>query len=245
MKKSNWLALAIFAAAAIGLRVWQLQTGFEETGLARGGNLPGLLLPLVLVAAGVYFVVAARRLPARRNAAGGISDCYAAENAAALACTVAGVFLVCIGAALNALGFELLRVLLAVFAVAAAVSVLCVVFALRRGSVVQGVALLVPVCALIVYLILLYRADAADPVLARAYVEILAVAALTFSALERAAFAFLDGAPRICVPAGAVAALLALTAAAERQSLPSVLLFVGCALAEIGFLAMLDFKEEK
>ncbi len=244
MKKSNWLMLALFAAASAGLRVWQLQTGFEESGLALRGNLPGLLLPLVLAASVVYFVVAARGLPVRRDAARDFSDCFSADSTAALAGIVAGAFLVCIGAALGALGTGVLQVLLAVFAAASAFGVLCVVFALRRGGAVPGVALLVPVCALIVYLILLYRADAVDPVLARVYIEILAAAALTLSALERAAFAFRDGAPRICVPAGAVAALLALTAAAERQSLSSVLFFAGCALTEAGFLAAANFKKE-
>ena len=134
--------------------------------------------------------------------------------------------------------------LLTPLAVAAALCLLYAVFALYRGAAVQGVALLVPVCALAVYLILLYRADAFDPVLARTCVELLAVAALTFSALERAAFAFRNGSPRVFLPACAMSVVLALCAAAEGGGFARLALFLGGALVEAGFLLAAEFGDD-
>ena len=68
--------------------------------------------------------------------------------------------------------------------------------ALRRKAEFPGVALLVPVCAMVLALILFYREHAADPILRHYYVETLALAALTVLLLEFAAFAFRGGAPR-------------------------------------------------
>ena len=247
MKKSNWLLLVLFAAAAAGLRVRQELTGFDAAGLAIRGNLSGILLPVVLAFAAGWFAYSARALPARGADAAGLAEVFCFENTAPTACAVAGAFLVLAGAAASILygGRSTQTLLLAVFAMASAVSVLYAVFALRRGNEAQGVALLVPVCCLIVYLIFLYRAGASDPVLARIYVEILAVALLTLGALELAAFAFRVGAPRVYVPVNALAAILAVAAASERRSPASVLLFTGCALIELGFFAAAEFGQRK
>lgn len=247
MTKSNWLTFALFAAAASALRVWQNLTGFEDSGLAVRGNLPGLLLPAVLAAAAVYLAAAARKLPSQRGGNAGMEDCFAPEGTATLACAVAGAFLVLLGAAMAVMseGGSLSLLLLAIFAAAASVSVLYVVSALRRGGAVQGVALLVPPCALIAYLVFLYRADASDPVFARIYIELLAVMALMLSTIERAAFAFRNGSPRVYRLAAAMAALLLLVAAAEGRSLAALLFFSGCALTELGFLAAARFDENE
>jgi threonylcarbamoyladenosine tRNA methylthiotransferase MtaB len=81
-----------------------------------------------------------------------------------------------------------------------------------------------------------------DPVLARTYIEILAVAVLTLSAAQRASFVFGGSSPRLYVPVSAVAALLAIAAAAEGGSLSRLALFAGCAAVELGFLAAADFR---
>lgn len=243
MKKTNWLIFAAFAAAAALLRVWQDRTGFEDTGLAVRGNIPGLLLPLVLTLAAAYFIYTARKLPVKRDESCELADCFMLEGALPLACIVAGAFLVVVGS----LAFvreesALTHLLLALFASASAISMIGAAGALRGGKAVNGVVLLVPVCALVVYLIFLYRADASNPVLARIYVEILAAALLTFSAVERAAFAFRNGSPRVYRSVGAMAALLSLTAATEGGSLAALLFFAGCAIAELGFLAAFRFE---
>lgn len=245
MKNSNWLTLALLALAAAVLRAAQCRGGFDAEGLAVKGNLPGMLLLVLLVLAAAYFILAARKLPARRDAAGGLGDVFAFRSMPAAACAVCGAFLAAAGAALFAMGASgsLVRLLLAVFAIEAAAVVLYAVFALYRGKPVQNTALLSPACCLVVYLIFLYRADAADPVLARIYIELLAVVALTLSALERAAFAFQNGSPRVYPPVSAMAVVLSAAAAAELRSPASFLLFAGCAFIEFGFLFAVKFEK--
>lgn len=244
MKKTDWLMLVLFGAAAAGLRAAQMLTGFDEAGLPVSGNLPETLLPFVLLAAAAYFVFSAQKLPAQSNVTGTLADRFLFQDMTAVTAAVAGAFLLLAGAAAAVMGYGSLRMVLpTAFAVAAALSLLYTVFTLYRGNAVQGIVLLVPVCCLVVYLILLYRTDAANPVLARIYVEILAVSALSLGALELAAFGFLGGAPRVYLPANALALILSLAAAAERKNLAASLLFLGCALLELGFLAAADFRE--
>ena len=246
MNRSNWLMLALFAAVSVLLRVWQNLTGFEaDTGLAVRGNLPGLLLPFVLVLAAAYFIAVARKMPAKDAVQPELTDCFRFDGMTALLCAVAGAFLVIAGGlVLVREEASLLYLLLALFAAASAISVLGTVGVLRGGKPASGVLLLVPVCCLIVCVIVLYRADTSDPVLARVYVEILAVTALTFAAVQRAAFAARDGAPRVWLPACAMSAILALTAAAEGKNLATILLFAGSALIELGFLRAAQFHEK-
>lgn len=246
MKKTSWPIWIVFTAAAAGLRAWQTLAGFEESGLARRGFVPGLLLPAVLLAAAAYFVWDGRTLPPRRADALRLArDFRFADNMPAVFLAVAGPFLVMLGSVLfvRAAGGTAVSLLLAAFAVAAALSVLSVVFALYRGNEAQNLALLVPICALVVFLIFIYRTNASDPVLARTYVETLAVAALTLSAAQRAAFVFGGSAPRRFVPLGALSALLALTAAADGSGLSHIALLVGSAAIELGFLTAAAFEE--
>lgn len=244
MKKTSWIALIVFSAAAAPLRALQRRTGFDGAGLPVGGVLSRAIVPCILLLAAAYFVLAARKLPAKRGECGGLAENFHfSGNRTAAVCAVTGAFLVMAGAAASAAGYGSLRQrALAVIGAAGAACVLYAVFALYRNGDARETALLVPVCCLVVYLIFLYRADASDPVLAGVYVELLALSALTYSALERAAFAFQSGAPRLCLPVGALSVVLALTAAAERRSLAAVLLFAGCAFVELAFLAAAEFK---
>jgi len=239
MKKTNCLLWLAFTAASVALRVWQNVAGYEETGLARRGFLPGLLLPVTLLAAAVCFVLLARSLPGRRADGRRLAaDFRFTDNMPAVFCAVAGSFLVMIGGGLYAVSAvgSLMTMLLALLAVAAGGCTLYAVFALYRGGEAQGMALLVPVCASMAFLVLVYRANAVDPVLSRTYVEIVAVAALTFSASQRAAFVYGGSAPKRYVPLSAMSALLALTAATEGGGLHRAALLIGCAAVELGFL---------
>ena len=244
MKKTNWLTLAGFAVAAALLRVLQDLTGFEESGLAKRGNLPGVLLVLVLISAAAYFFAVSRRLPARREGAD-LAGNFAFEGMAAVFCVVAGAFLVMVSGVASVIGGSgaLKTLLLAIFAIAAGVGMLYAAFALYRGGETPGLALLIPVCALIAHFIVLYRVNSSDPVLARIYVETLAVAGLMLAAVELAAFAFRIGSPRMWLPVTATAVVLSLTVAADRQSLASLVLYVGSALIGLGFLASARFEE--
>lgn len=246
MKKTSWAALIAFSAASAALRALQRRAGFDEAGLPVGGALSHAAVPCILLLAAAYFVLAARALPAKRGVCGGLAETFHfSGNTAAASCAIIGAFLVMAGAGASAMGRGSLRqgaLVLAAAGIAGAVCTLYAVFALYRDAGVQGGVLLIPVCSLVVYLIFLYRADASDPVLAGVYVELLALAALTYSALERAAFAFENGAPRVSFPVCALSVVLALTAAAECRSLAAVLLLTGCAFTELGFLAAVESR---
>ncbi|MBE6908849.1 MAG: hypothetical protein E7474_04465 [Ruminococcaceae bacterium] len=244
MKKKDWMVFAALAVAAVAARAGQMLTGFDDTGLPVRGNVFGILLPVVLAAAAVYFCLAARGLSAERSDKRGLADRFRFSGMASVTAAVCGAFLVLAGAGMSVLNTaSTLTLLLAVFDAASALCLLYAVFGLYRGGEVQGMALLVPVCALVVNLILRYRADASDPVLGHVYVELLALAALTACALELAAFAFRNGSPRVFLPLAALSALLAAAAASEWQSMPYTLLFAGSALLALGFLAATRLEE--
>lgn len=246
MKKTSWAALILFSAASAALRALQCRTGFDGAGLPVGSAMLRAGVPCVLLLAAAYFVLAARVLPAKRGECGSIAENFHfSGNAAAAAYAIAGAFLVMAGVVALALGRGSLRQGALALAAAGAVGGACAlgtVFVLYRDVDVRGTVLLIPVCSLVVYLIFLYRADASDPVLAGIYVEILALAALTYSALERAAFAFRNGSPRLYFSVSALSVMLAVTAAAECRSVAAVLLFAGCAFVELGFLAAAEFN---
>ena len=125
MKKTDWLMLVLFGAAAAALRAWQSATGFEESGLAIPGNLPGRLLPLVLALAAAYFCAAARKLPAQRDVTGSLTDLFLFQDMTAVTAGVAGAFLLLASAGAAFLGRGLpKRAPLAALAVAAALSLL-------------------------------------------------------------------------------------------------------------------------
>ena len=243
MRKTNRLVLALLALLAVVLRILQNRTGYDELGLAKSGNLPGILLPVVLAAAALWFGFLSITMLAERDPAVSPAMYFLfSEEKAATALSVTGAFLIFLGGALSLPGDTSRgNLLAAAFVFVSAACVLCAVFALVRLREISGVVLLVPVCALVVHLIFLYRADASDPVLARIYIELLAVAALTLSALERAAIFFRSGLPRAWPSVCAMSVILGLTAAADFASPAHAALFAGFALVEAGFLCATGF----
>lgn len=243
MKKSQSILLVFFAAAAAVLRFVQMKNGFDENGLAVSGYPAALALPAVLVLAALCFVFFSRSYPAQRDVTGGLADCFLLQDSFRITLGTAGSFLILVSAALSFLrgNGSLLGNLFAAFAVASGLCLLYALFVLYRGGSVQAVALLVPVCYLVLRLIFLYRTDAVDPVLQRVYIELLAFSALTLSHLERAAFAFRGGAPRAYLPVSAMAVILSLAAMAELPGLPDLLLYLGLVLIELTFLSAADF----
>ena len=243
MKKLNWLPLIFFSAAAAGLRILELRTGFDEADLPVGGAA-SLTLPLVLIAAAAIFVLLARSYPAQRDLSGGMDEYFDFASALPVMLCVLGAFALFASAAASLLlpSRTLLTILLAVFRFAAGASVIYVLFALRRGESLSGVVLLTPVYALVLQLIFVYRATAVDPVLAHFYVEILALAALAAAFLEYSAFAFRNGAPRIFIPLAAMAVVLCVCTAAGTRELSSLLFYPGFALILLGYCAAADFS---
>ena len=199
VKILHWLLLVLFSAAAALARLRLLAVGFDADGLPVPMDLNTMVLPVVLVVAAVIAVIMARRYPAQRELCGSM-DLYFTFDRSTLAVLlmVLGSFAL-IGSAVCSLVFSLRTTLTMILSVFLAVGAACLLYAttaLRRKAEFSGVALLVPVCAMVLALILFYREHATDPILRHYYVETLALAALTVLLLEFAAFAFRGGAPR-------------------------------------------------
>lgn len=211
VKILHWLLLVLFSAAAALARLRLLAVGFDADGLPVPMDLNTMVLPAVLVVAAVIAVIMARRYPAQRELCGSM-DLYFAFDRSTLAVLlmVLGSFAL-IGSAVCSLVFSLRTTLTMILSVFLAVGAACLLYAttaLRRKAEFSGVALLVPVCAMVLALILFYREHATDPILRHYYVETLALAALTVLLLEFAAFAFRGGAPRLLMPASTMSVIL-------------------------------------
>ena len=243
MKKLFGL-LILFSAAASFLRILDLRTGFDDALLPVGGKA-SLALPLVLAAAAAVFVLLARSYPAQRDLGGSIGEYFDFTETLSVMLCVLGAFALFAGAVLSVITplHTASAVLLSVLQLVAGVSVIYTLYVLRRGDTPAGAVLLTPVYALVLRLIFVYRATAADPVLAHFYIEILALAALTAAFLEFSAFSFRNGAPRLFVPLTAMAVILCFcTAAGAREPAP-LLLYSGFALILLGYCAAADFSQ--
>ena len=244
MKILHWLLLVLFSAAAAFLRLRLLLTGFDEEGLPVPLDLNVLLLPILLVAAALTFVLLARKLPAQRTLCAGMGSYFSFESTTLpMLLLVLGCFAL-MASSVCSLVFgqrTTISLLLAAFPAAGAVCLLAALFALRRGKDPAGLLLLVPVCAMVLALITFYRGCAADPVLRHFYIETLALAALTALLLEFAAFAFRGGAPRLLVPLCAMSAILCAAALAACSALPEMLFYTGGLCLALGIDAATDF----
>ena len=100
----------------------------------------------------------------------------------------------------------------------------------------QSPLLLVPVCCLVVRLVLVYRQDSANPVLAAYWVELLALVLAILALYRLAAFAYGVGRTRRFVLYAVPAVVLCLASLADGGSLSSILFNGGTALTLTGFL---------
>lgn len=245
VKIVHWITLALFSAAAVLLRIRLLALGFDETGLPVAMDFETLALPALLVLAAVVTVLLSRRLPARRELCAGMELYFPFDRSVfAVMLMVLGSFAL-VASAVCELVFAprtTLAMLMSAFVAAGAVCLLYATTALRRKTSFSGVALLVPVCAMVLTLILFYREHAADPVLRHYYVETLALAALTVMLLEFAAFAFRGGAPRVLMPVSTMSVILCAAAIAARPTLADMLFYAGgiCLALAIGAAADFD-----
>ena len=105
---------------------------------------------------------------------------------------------------------------------------------------VPGAVLLIVPAALVIRLVLTYRAYSVDPALEAYYVELLALIFLTLGFYRLSAFAFQSGRTRrfslYAVPAAVLS--LAALADASASNLSAPLLYLGGALALLGFLLL-------
>lgn len=246
MKIVNWLLLIPFAALAYAARM-QLWASFDAEGLPLPLSLSSLAMPLLLAVAAVVFFLLARKLPAKRELCAGMER-YFSFNIAALLCAVGGSFLYLLELLFTLLGgVEMGELLSDALLAVGAMCLIATFAALRKGKKFAGVLLLVPVCALLLRVILFFRAHTPDPFLRDYYVELLALAAVTAFLLEFAAFAFGSGAPRRFVPLGEISVLLCVASVAGTQlggvfTANDLCFYGGSFLLALGFLGAVDFE---
>lgn len=260
MKRDPAFILSVcFGAAGFALRLLQNRTGFEpDTGLPVSGNVPAMLLPvLLLVSAAALYFSACRTLPRMTEtsfaaqfrldsrgglsavlaggcimAASGVMDLMEAAGKTAPALSADGMEIVTTSAGTGSSGV-VIGVLSAVAGVClAAGAILC-----RRKNTQPLILLTVPVC-LLARLILVYRLRSADPVLADYYLEILGLMFLILASYRLAGFTVQAGRPRLFSFYAGSTAVLALAMLPDGPT-PAVVLALGGALALTGFQTML------
>lgn len=245
MKTSDRLATIFFLLAAPAARFLECRNNLDAAGLPTGG-FP--YLPVVLLAAAAVFMLLARALPAQECVTADFDGVFRFDGQLTLTAAVMGAFLLLAAAALRFVrgGMTGAALLLTVFLACSGAALLYALIALRRGGSFVPVALLVPVCYLVVQLIVAYRANARESVLLHFYVEVLLLAALSLAALYLAAFAYRCGAPRSFAPAAHMALTLdaawCVDMALERR-LDGLAACLGAALLLLAFLeAAGDFE---
>lgn len=256
---------AVFPVLALGggcaafvLRLLQWRVGFEpDTGLpvpgAPFGAATALLTVLVMVLSGLL----SRRLPKESEGAPLFPQGFSTAEAGLLTLAVAGVFLMAVSgladmaAGLGVQGIPGMAALSAVsrreqliLGVLTAVSAVCLFPAvaacrLRPDGMARpfsGTLLLAPVVCLVIRLVLVYRQDSANPVLAAYWVELLALVLVILALYRLSAFSCGAGRTRRFVLYAVPAAALCLGALADGGALSSLLFNAGAALLLTGFL---------
>lgn len=271
------LAAAVCGAVALVLRLVQNRTGFEAaTGLPIPGNPAGIALVVWLVLSAAALFVLTRKLPAETEAPAFPAG-FACTDAAALTLAAAGILLMAASGAADLLEgvtqtnlLSVLRtaahddglvyglarlfpprqqLLLGALTLAAAAGLLPAVAACRRGSAdaKQNLLLLIAPVALVVRLVLVYRADSSNPILAEYYVDLLALMLLTLGFYRLSSFAFGAGSTRAFALYACLALVLCPAALADGGvHLSTLLLHAGGAVALLGFLLLRlkDLKNE-
>lgn len=258
--KKQWMLPGLAAAggvAAFALRLCQNATGFEDgTGLAVPGNVPGTILPVLLVLTACAAIVLARKLP-KTAESGSFPPAFPMKDAPELLLPVMGVFLMFLsGAADAATALSILpgavfapgaHLLLGALSIVSAAGLLLAASACRHQKKDFHGALLLPVTVmLVVRLVLTYRVSSTSPTLAAYYVELLALVFLTLAFFHLSGFAFDDAKPRRFAVSAVLAAVLSMASMADRTGVPlsSLALCAGGALVLLGFLVVYAGKDE-
>ena len=256
---------AVFPILALGggcagfaLRLLQWHTGFElDTGLPVPGTPYGVLTAVLAAAAMVLCFLLRKKLPEEKEGSPLFPDGFSTSDAGLLTLVVAGVFLMAaagladMAAGLGIQGLPGMDALSASFrreqliqgalTLAAAVCLFPAIPVCRRRQgedprPFNGALLLAPVVCLVVRLVLVYRQDSANPVLAAYWVELLALVLVILALYRLAAFAYGAGRTRRFVLYAVPAILLCLASLADGRPLSALLFNGGAALTLTGFL---------
>lgn len=259
MKNTTALVAAAGGAAAFFLRLAQEHAGFSpDTGLPVPGDLSGRLLAILLVCLGTALLFPALRLPSRRPDPRPFQDVFSVQGA--VAPLIGGVALLFFSGAAEArsalsgrassVGCGVLPAgVVLTCGVLMALSALCLLPAVasaaagRRslGRRTAPPALLLPApTALVLRLVLDYRARSANPVLASYGPELLALGFAALAFFHLSSFAFEDGSVRAFSFFAGGTVVLNTTVLADGLGLAETALFGGCALFFLGLLFSLQ-----
>lgn len=256
---------AVFPILALGggcagfaLRLLQWRTGFEpDTGLPIPGTPYGIVTAVLAAAVMALCLLLRKKLPEEKAGAPLFPNSFSTSDAGLLTLLVTGVFLMAVSgladmaAGLGIQGLPGMDILFSrrelliqgVLTLAASVCLFSPIPACRRRQgesprPFSGALLLTPVVCLVVRLVLVYRQDSANPVLAAYWVELLALVLVILALYRLSAFAYGAGRTRRFVLYAVPAVLLCLAALADGGPLSSLLFNGGAALILTGFLLL-------
>lgn len=220
------------------LRLWQNRTGFDpDTGLSLP-SAPGAALVACLAAAAALELWLARRQSRERP---GFSANFAPPKEETLL-LVCGCLLLSGGGVLQALSAVtaaggIAAIVTGLLALISGGGLLLLVRQLRSGAE-SSVAPVLPALFFGVFLVLaVYLPEAADPVLARYYLPVLAAAMLAYAFSQLAGFLRKESRPRVFTPVADLAVLLCIAVLADGGA-AFVLMYGGCALVLTSFLLL-------
>lgn len=261
-------AAPVFGVLAFCLRLLHVRSGFEpDTGLPIPGHPLTLALPAVLAAAAAVLLVLSLKLPADKGSPS-FTDCFQGRGALAPTLMICGAFLWLLGGGLEILGAlsyglvlpgglvlssdgmfsPKLSILSGVLMLLAGAALVPVAAVCRTGGrradrqeerrPLNDTLTLVPVGALVLRLVLVYREDSVNPSLSAYYLELLALSALILALYRASSFAFGSGRTRRFAVYAAWAVMLCLATLADGHTLPNLLIYLGGTAVSAGLLAM-------
>lgn len=240
MKKFFWRVgrLWVQGLVLLLLRLWQNRSGFDaDTGLSVP-SLPGTALAAGLVVLAVIELIQALRMPGEKLP---YARQFAPPDKRSLAVAVIGCLLLAGGGALTLLAALLERGILAAatgaLAIAAGAGLLVLLFQSKAGAAPSALAALPAMFFGVFFVLTVYLPSESDPVLARIYLPVLAVAVTSYTFAQLGGLLRGESAPRSFVSAADLAVPLCLAAAAGEGLAPR-LLYAGCALILSVFLAL-------
>ena len=227
------LRLWVEGLLLLALRWAELKTGFDpDTGLSRH-SVPGMIL-----AAAILFCAAAElwlciRLPGGKRT---YLNCLEPLGQSSLPLLAAGSLLLCVGAVLLP-GWTTLPIAAAAAAAATAAGLILFVRLLRNGETPRVFYLLPAMVFSVLFVLVVYLPEEANPVLARFYLIVLAAAMVSCAFYQLAGLICREGSLRWFVFFGDLAVPLCLAAMADcADNLGRMLIYFGFALVLTVFL---------
>lgn len=239
-----------------------------DTGLPIPGNLFALVLPVVLAVLAAAAALLCRALPSEKeDTPGSFPDYFQARDTLTPTLLVTGVFLWLLSGGLElitALAYRqglllgllsadrmfspMLNMLSGALTILSALALFPVISACRTGGKHASASperrplnsnlLLVPVAALVLRLVLMYREDSVNPSVSAYYVGLLALSALILSFYRASSFGFHCGRTRRFAVYSLWALMLGIAALADSRSPAAALLTLGGILLVTGLLLM-------